>query len=106
MSDNERPDLQALEELEQLVRALGEEVAVWRRRGQMAEGRLRETEHRLRDVEAALASGTPPQNERVTELEREAAELRDRLDAAAERTRILLGRTQFLRQQHEQEPGR
>lgn len=103
MSDNERPDLEALRELERLVRALGEEVVVWRRRGQAAEGRLRETEVQLHDSQAALASKTPPEHERVAELEREAAELRARLETAAERTRVLLGRTHFLRQQHEHE---
>ena len=94
MSDSERPDQEAFEELEHLVRALGEELAVWRRRGQLAEARVKE-------LEAALDTGARPHDNRVRDLERENAALRSRLDAAGERTKALLDRMQFLRQQHE-----
>ncbi len=93
MSDNERPDLTAFQELEHSVRALGHEIAVWRRRTQLAESRLRE-------LEGAMAGGAA-HPDRVAELERENKELRGRLDTAGERMRVLLERTTFLRQQHE-----
>ncbi|MDQ6831198.1 MAG: hypothetical protein M3081_20225 [Gemmatimonadota bacterium] len=93
MSDNERPDLSAFQELEHSVRALGHEIAVWRRRAQLAESRLRE-------LEGAMAGGGA-HPDRLAELERENKDMRGRLDAAGERMRVLLERTQFLRQQHE-----
>ena len=46
------------------------------------------------------ASGKLP-TQKVSELERENAELRSRLDAASERTRQMLERMRFLRQQQE-----
>ena len=98
MSANVRPDA-AFAELDRLVRHLGEELAFFRRRALEAERRWREaTEHQT-------ASGQPgaPTREslaaRVVELERDNAELRARLDDAAERTRQMAERLRFLRQQ-------
>ena len=93
MSDSERPDLAAFHELEQLVRGLGEELAAFRRRALQAESRLR-------DVEGA---GAPSAStlDRLAELERENTDLRARLDAASGRTRQLLDRVHFVRQQHQ-----
>ena len=93
MSNNERPEGQAFQELEGLVRRLGDELAGARRRAQLAESRLGEL--------------APPDDqarsrariERVAELERETATLRRRLDAATARTRSMLDRVHFLRQQ-------
>jgi len=93
VSDSEQPDVEALQQLEPLVRALGEELAVWRRRGQLAEARLKE-------LEAAIASGRPPESARVAALEHRNADLRSRLDTATQRVRMLIEKTQFLRQQH------
>jgi hypothetical protein len=97
MSDRARPEL-ALGEVEALVRHLGDELAGFRKRALAAESRLR-------DVEAA--GGTSPSDldqiatlrERVAELERENAALRGRLGEAAGRTRQMLDRVHFLRQQ-------
>ncbi len=90
MSDSERPDLVAFQELEHLVYALADEMAGWRRRAQEAEAKIR---------------GTPASGGRAgsAALEKENRELRERLDAAKLRTRQLLERLRFLRQQQETE---
>ncbi len=88
-SAGERPDLDALRELEEVLRHLGEELASWRRRALTAEGRVSdhsratggEGQHRLRDLEDA--------NRR----------LEQRLDQARARVTELLGRLDFLEQQ-------
>jgi len=84
----------AFEELSELVRHLGDELATFRRRALQAEARLKAVEQ----VGGAAAVTAPV---RVNELERENAELRARLEAATERTRQMLERVRFLRQQHE-----
>jgi len=96
MSDNERPEIVAFRDLEQLVRHLGDELAGFRRRALLAESRLRELEieDRAPDVTQQRAL-----DERVTELEHENAVLRARLDSATERTRQMLERVRFIRQQ-------
>ena len=92
MSDSEQPDVLAFEELEQLIRALADEMAAWRRRAHEAEARLKEL--------TAIA-GAPIMPERVRELEQENRELRQRLETARQRTKQLVERMRFLRQQHE-----
>ncbi|MBW8768219.1 MAG: hypothetical protein JF589_00520 [Gemmatimonadetes bacterium] len=96
MSDNERPEIVAFRDLEQLVRHLGDELAGFRRRALLAESRLREleTEEQAPDVAQQRA-----RDERVTELEHENAVLRARLESATERTRQMLERVRFIRQQ-------
>ena len=105
-------------ELQRLVRALTEELATFRRRALQAEGRLRELEEALaasdarvgdsdgRNSAAASAGGGVADAARLDALERENASLRARLDGATERTRELLERVRFLRQQQEQEAAR
>lgn len=99
MSDSERPDLAAFRELEQMIRALGDEMAAWRRRAQLAEGRLKNSE-------ALVARAGMPDDHRAETLEHENARLRERLEAARQRTRSVLDRVRFMRQQHEVEAGR
>jgi hypothetical protein len=99
VSDSERPDLAAFGELEVLIRSLGEEMARWRRRALQAESQLKA-------AAAAAPAGRAPVDPRVAELQRENAELRARLDIVGERTRRLLDRMRFLRQQHELEVRR
>jgi hypothetical protein len=100
VSDRDRPDLEAFQHLESVIRAVGEEMAGWRRRAKVAEARVQELERE--------AGPTPPEPEppptdpRVAELERENAELRARLEGARERTQQLLNRMRFLRQQQSQ----
>lgn len=106
-----------------------EELATFRRRAIQAEGRVRELEHALAAAEeraagsaasASEASAEAPRPRRVTSqadeadaepgriatLQEENARLRQRLDGATERTRQLLDRMRFLRQQQEQETTR
>ena len=95
-SDRERPEQKAFHELHQLVRHLADELAGFRRRALQAEARLKELEEAMREgTDGAVPVRNPG------ELERENAELRSRLDSAAERTRQMLERMRFLRQQNE-----
>jgi hypothetical protein len=92
-SDNARPEEEAFAELQQLVRHLGDELAGFRRRALQAEARVKAI-----DASGGSARVTP---ERLEKLERENADLRKRLEAARTRTRQILERVRFLRQQHE-----
>ena len=96
MSDSERPEILAFRDLEQLVRHLGDELAGFRRRALLAESRLKEfdSEERAPDMTQQVAL-----DERITELEHENAVLRARLESATERTRQMLERVRFIRQQ-------
>ena len=96
MSDSVRPEIAAFRELETLVRHLGDELAGFRRRALLAEARVKEFDQQ----------GTVPPakqqrqlQERVTELEHENAALRGRLESATARTRQMLERVRFIRQQ-------
>ncbi|HRN54646.1 MAG TPA: hypothetical protein PK788_14215 [Gemmatimonadaceae bacterium] len=94
MSDRaaDSPAHLAFGELEVLVRNLGEELSTFRKRAQAAEARLK-----------ALGAGTlgdATAEERVAQLEAENAKLRARLADAASKTRSMLDRARFLRQQH------
>jgi hypothetical protein len=84
----------AFNELEQLVRSLGEELAGFRRRALAAEGRLKA-------LEAANAPGDLFSHERLAAVEQENADLRQRLTIATERTNQVVAQLRFLRQQHE-----
>ena len=93
MSDHARPDVEAVRELETLVRQMAEQLASFRRRALSAE-------ERLRHLDTAEEHPDPPRvRERIRALEQENASLRGRLDAATARTRSVLERVHFLRQQ-------
>ncbi|HEX4931899.1 MAG TPA: hypothetical protein VFV33_01895 [Gemmatimonadaceae bacterium] len=93
MSDPELPDSASFRQLEQLVRHLGEELAGFRRRALAAEARVRV-------LEAAVEHGGDSASlERLRTLEQENADLKARVVYATERTRQLLARVHFLRQQ-------
>lgn len=93
MSDHARPDVEAVRELETLVRQMAEQLASFRRRALSAE-------ERLRHLDTADDHPDPPRvRERIRTLEQENASLRGRLDAAKARTRSVLERVHFLRQQ-------
>ncbi len=94
MSDRERPELAAFRELQQLIGHLGEELAGFRRRALQAEARLRTLEE---------GGGAEAAADRLGHLEHENTELRRRLEAATTRTRQVLDRVRFLRQQRGQE---
>jgi FtsZ-binding cell division protein ZapB len=91
----ERPDQQALIDLEQVVQHLAEELAGWRRRTLKAEGELQQAR-----ANGGVIAG-PELNQarqRVIELETENQALRLRIEAAKERLRTLAGRVSFLEQ--------
>lgn len=119
----------AAHELESLVGRLSEEMAAFRRRALAAEARLKLLESELEDARAAVAAaearqaaapneqpapaaavaasadgGASPvsadERARLAALQHENDELRARLDGAAGRTRQMLERLRFLRQQH------
>jgi hypothetical protein len=92
-----RPDAQAFRELETLVRHLGEELSAFRKRAHAAEARLKA-------IATKGGGGDEAAEERVAQLEAENARLRARLENAADRTRKMLDRVRFLRQQHAGEP--
>ena len=93
MSSPARPDAKAFLELEALVRNLGEELSTFRKRAHAAEARLKA-------IATKGGGGDEHAEERVAQLELENLKLKTRLDAAAERTRKMLDRVRFLRQQH------
>jgi hypothetical protein len=73
VSDHDRPEPPAIRQLEQLVKALGDELASFRRRAQVSEGRVRV-------LEAALADGADGASlERLRQLEKENEDLRARV---------------------------
>lgn len=91
------PAAAAFEELERLVRHLGEELAFFRRRALEAERRLKEipTSAETAHQDAAALEA------RAVRAEAENVDLRARLAEAAERTRAMTDRMRFLRQQQE-----
>ena len=93
MSSPVRPDAKAFKELEGLVRNLGEELSAFRKRAHTAEARLK-------TIATKGGGGDVAAEERLEQLESENAKLRQRLDAASDRTRKMLDRVRFLRQQH------
>lgn len=84
--------MEAFRELEQLVGHLADELAGFRKRALHAEARLKELDG---------SSGAAPRLvEQLKELERDNGELNQRLEGARDRTRQMLERMRFLRQQH------
>jgi hypothetical protein len=103
MSDSVRPEITAVRELEVLVHHLADELAGFRRRALLAEGRVRELEG-----QDAAKPGRQQQRavaDRCNQLEHENAALKGRLDAATARTRQMLDRVRFIRQQTQSGSG-
>jgi FtsZ-binding cell division protein ZapB len=91
----ERPDQQAVTDLDQLLHHVAEELAGWRRRTLKAEAELQEA----RASGGVLAGPELKEvRQRVIELEMENQALRQRIDGAKERLRALAGRLTFLEQ--------
>ncbi len=90
MSNDERPEFTALSELEQVLTSLSEELSSWRHRAQRAEAQHAELGA---DHDAVAA------RERIVELEKENADLGQRLDAARHRVDDLISRLRFLEEQ-------
>jgi FtsZ-binding cell division protein ZapB len=91
----ERPDLPALAELERVLQNMGEELAAWRRRTLKAEAELKEAQATGGVVAPAELKES---RQRVIDLETENQALRQRIEAAKERLRVLAGRLSFLEQ--------
>ncbi len=87
-SGGERPDLEALKELDEVLRHLETELAGWRRRALAAEARLAE-------------AGDGPVTPRSKELEEENRMLQQRLAGARGRVGDLVDRLRFLEQQQD-----
>jgi chromosome segregation ATPase len=84
-SADERPDVEALRELEDVLRHLAQELASWRRRALTAEGRI---------AEAAREGGEGVP--RLREVEEANQALEQRLGAARARLSELISRLDFL----------
>lgn len=94
MSASERPDLAAFKELETLVRNLGEELAMFRRRAIAAEGQLKDGAQAPRTSVRGAAFGV-----QSGDLATENEQLRMRVGRAEDRVRQMMERVRFLRQQ-------
>jgi chromosome segregation ATPase len=94
----ERPDFRALDDLEQLLRHLGEELAAWRRRSLKAEAELQDN-----NTTSGGAAGPDlvQSRKRVIELEMENQQLRQRIESARERVATIESRLTFLAQDRE-----
>jgi predicted nuclease with TOPRIM domain len=90
MSFDDRPEFQALAELEQVLANLRDGIADWRRRALRAEGER-----------AGIEAGADVVGlqQRLLSVEAENADLHRRLDAARERLNNLLSRLRFLEEQ-------
>ncbi len=94
MADQRGLVIDAAEEVAALVKALGEELAVFRQRALKAEARVKE-------LEAAGAGDMAELSARISTLEGENLALVARIESATERTEGLLDRVRFTRQQTE-----
>jgi chromosome segregation ATPase len=99
MFDTEPPERTAFRELSTLVGHLADELASFRRRAITAENRLKELEG---PANGAAGTDADPVRQRLSKAEQENAELRQRLETAADRVRQLHERVRFLRQQAQQ----
>ena len=90
MSNVERPELQALTELERVLQHVKDELALWRRRALKAEA------HR---AEMGMDHDVVATRERIRELELENEQVNGRLQAARTRVDDLIARLEFLEDQ-------
>ncbi len=91
-SDGERPDLQALTALEDVLKNLESELAGWRRRALAAESK---------GVELSRALDADETKTHSRQLEKEGRELAGRIELARGRVNDLIARLAFLEQQTE-----
>ncbi len=91
-SDGERPDLQALTALEDVLKNLESELAGWRRRALAAESK---------GVELSRALDADETKTHSRQLEKEGRDLAGRIELARGRVNDLIARLAFLEQQTE-----
>jgi hypothetical protein len=101
--DAERADVRALEQLEAVLRELGEELATWRARALKAEADTKGGATGSRS--GATPRGDGDSRGRVAELEVENRQLRSRVDAARARVQELVTRLAFLEEQSREAAG-
>jgi hypothetical protein len=89
----ERPDARAVQDLGELLQHVGEELAAWRRRSLKAEAELGEARAKGGVVAGPELIQT---RGRVIELEVENQAMRERVDAARTKLRMLANRLSFL----------
>ncbi len=89
----ERPDLPAVADLEKVLQSVAEELAGWRRRTLKAESELQEAK-----ASGGVVAGTALREarQRVIDLETENQALRQRIEGAKEKLRVLSSRLAFL----------
>lgn len=97
MYDGERADLAALAQLEAVLREVGEELALWRARALKAEGDAQRG--------GGKGGGGGGDSRRVSELETENRQLRQRVEAAKTRVQEMLTRLSFLEEQSRESTG-
>jgi len=90
VSNAERPEIQALTELERVLQHVKDELASWRRRALKAEARR---------AEMGIDHDVVATRERIRELELENEQTNGRLQAARTRVDDLLVRLKFLEEQ-------
>ncbi len=102
MSPYARPDLNAINELERVLRHLTDELASWRRRTLKAEGEMQtlKSQHGMVPGDELVRSRV-----KLLELERENIDLRARVDRAREMVTRLQQRLAFLERDEEVEVG-
>ncbi len=103
MYDVERADIRALEQLETVLREVGEELATWRARALKAEAESKGGGALPRG--AAHARGDGESRGRAAEVETENRQLRARLEAARTRMQELVARLSFLEEQSREAVG-
>lgn len=96
MSDRARAERQSFDELQLLVGLLAEELAAFRVRALGAEQKLRQM---TKEAASPSLFDAGTLQEKLGALEAENGEMRERLARATDRTRGMLDRVRFLRQQ-------
>jgi hypothetical protein len=94
-----------LEQLEAVLREVGEELATWRARALKAEAEVKGGGGGLRGGGAAHARGDGESRGRAAEVETENRQLRTRLEAARTRMQELVARLSFLEEQSRETAG-
>ena len=97
MANAEKPEFQALEQLESTIREVSEELAMWRRRAHQAE-----SDH----VDLSGNGDIVDARARIVQLEGENKDLLGRVQHARHRVTELLGRLRFLEEQTAAEEAR